>query len=125
MGSVDIVVPNTPEAETKVAMMNKQLPAYLTFYLEDQGLDKEFIRKLLTRSWCTALIHKISYFEWNKSTKVLTTSGEIEEQENSADIDSSDCYRYEVGNHMVDNKKRDKILYAATDDLYDLNGDYQ
>ena len=27
MGSVDIVIPNTPEAETMVAMMNKQLPA--------------------------------------------------------------------------------------------------
>ena len=34
MGSVDIVIPNTPEAETMVAMMNKKLPAYLTFYLE-------------------------------------------------------------------------------------------
>ena len=27
MGSVDIVIPNTPESETMVAMMNKQLPA--------------------------------------------------------------------------------------------------
>ena len=49
MGSVNIVIPNTPEAETMVAMVNKQLPAYLAFYLEDQGLDKGFIRKILTR----------------------------------------------------------------------------
>ena len=50
MGSVDIVIPNTPEAETMVAMMNKQLPAYLTFYLNNIGMDKYFIRKLLTRA---------------------------------------------------------------------------
>ena len=40
MGSVDIVIPDTPEAETMVAMMNKQLPAYLTFYIENLGMDK-------------------------------------------------------------------------------------
>ena len=57
MGSIDILIPNTPEAETMVAMMNKQLPAYLTFYLDDLGMDKDFIRKLLTRAYCPALMH--------------------------------------------------------------------
>ena len=50
IGSVYIVIPNTPEAETMVEMMNKQLHAYLMFYIEDQGLDKGFVRKLLTRA---------------------------------------------------------------------------
>ena len=59
MGSVDIVIPNTPEAETMVAMINKQLPAYLTFYLENIGMDKDFIRKLLIRACCPALTHEI------------------------------------------------------------------
>ena len=59
MGSVDIVIPKTPEAETMVAIMNKQLPAYLTFYLDDLGMDKDFIRKLLTRACCSALMHEI------------------------------------------------------------------
>ena len=54
MGSVDIVIPNTPEAETMVTMMNKQLPEYLTFYLDDLGMDKDFIRKLLNRACCPA-----------------------------------------------------------------------
>ena len=48
MGSVNIVISNIPEAETMVAMMNKQLPAYMKLYHEYQGLDKGFIRKLLT-----------------------------------------------------------------------------
>ena len=50
MGSVDIVIPNRPEAETMVEMMNKQLPAYITFYLDALGMDEDFIRKLLNRA---------------------------------------------------------------------------
>ena len=76
MVSVDIVIPNTLEAETMVAMMNKQLPAYLKFYLDDLGVDKDFIRKLLTRACCPELIHEINSCRWDKETKVLTTPGE-------------------------------------------------
>ena len=66
MGSVYIVIPNTEEAETMVEMMNKQLPAYLTFYLDDLGMDKDFIRKLLPRACCPALMHKINSCQWDK-----------------------------------------------------------
>ena len=123
MVSVDIVIPNTLEAETMVAMMNKQLPAYLTFYLDNLGMDKDFIRKLLTIAFCPALMHKINSFRWDKETKVLTTSVEKEERENSADIESAAWYHDEVGEHMVDNKKKRKIQYAAAEALYDLDGD--
>ena len=113
MGSVDIVIPNTPEAETMVAMMNKQLPAYMTFYLDGIGIDKDFISKLLTRAFCQALMHEINSCQWDKETKVLTTPREKEERENSADIESAAWYRDEVVDHMVDNKKKSKRQYAA------------
>jgi hypothetical protein len=38
VGSVHIVVPNSPEAERMVMMMNKNLPAYVRNVLKDQGL---------------------------------------------------------------------------------------
>ena len=76
MGSVDIVIPNTPEAETMVAMVNKQLPEYLTFYIDNLGMDKDFIRKLLTRACFPELMHEINSCEWDKETKVLTAPGE-------------------------------------------------
>ena len=122
MGSVDIVIPNTPEAENMVAMMNKQLPVYLTFYLNDLGLDKDFIRKLLTRAFCPALTHEVYYCQQDKETKVLTTPGEEEERKNCAYIESDACYCDEVGEHMVDNKKKSKRQYEAPEALYDLDG---
>ena len=63
-----------------VEMMNNQLPAYLTFYLDDLGMDKDFIRKLLTRACCPELIHEIYSCQWDKETKVLTTPGEEEDE---------------------------------------------
>ena len=53
----------------------------------------------------------------------MTTSGEREELENSADIDCDAWYQDEVGNHMVDNKKESKIKYAATEVLYNVDGE--
>ena len=72
-----------------VEMMKKQLPAYLTFYLDDLVMDKDFIRKLLTRACCPALMHEVYSCQWDKETKVLTTPGEEEEPENCADIESA------------------------------------
>ena len=34
LSSMDVVIPNTPEAEAMVAMMNTQLAAYLHHYLQ-------------------------------------------------------------------------------------------
>ena len=53
---------------------------------------------------------------------MLTTPGEKEEQENSIDIESAAWYRDEVGDHMVDNKKKSKRQYAAAEALYNLDG---
>ena len=75
MGSIYIMIPNTPEAETMVEIINNELPAYLTFYLDNIGMDKYFIRKLLTRACCPALMHEINSCQWYKETKVLTIPG--------------------------------------------------
>ena len=50
LASVDIVIANAPEAETMVAMMNKNLAAYLTHYLKDAGLNEDFIKRLVDRA---------------------------------------------------------------------------
>ena len=102
--------------------MNKQLPAYLTFYLNNLGMDKYFIRKLLTRACCTSFMHEVYSCQWDKETKVLTTQGEKYEWGNCADIESAAWYRDEVGDHMVDNKKKSKRQYAAAEALYNLDG---
>ena len=65
-------------------------------------------------------MHEIYSCQRDKETKELTTPGEEEERENCADIDSAAWYRDEVGEHMVENKKKSKSQYAAPEALYDL-----
>ena len=63
-----------------VAMMRNQILAYLTFYLNDIGMDKDFIRKLLTRDCFPELMHEVYSCQWDKETKSLTTPGEEEDK---------------------------------------------
>ena len=68
-------------------------------------------------------MHEVYSCQWDKETKVLTTPGEEEEREKCGDIDSAAWYREEVGEHMVENKKKSKKQYAAPEALYDLDGE--
>jgi hypothetical protein len=43
MGKVQAVIPNTPEAEQMILMMNKNFPAYVGHVLRDQGLPDGFL----------------------------------------------------------------------------------
>ena len=54
---------------------------------------------------------------------MLTTPGENEERENSADIESAAWYCDKVGEYMVNNKKKRKSQYASLEALYNIDGD--
>ncbi len=45
--TIYIVIPNTPETERMILMMNNNLPAFLWRMLQEHGLPKEFIKDLL------------------------------------------------------------------------------
>jgi hypothetical protein len=51
-----IIIPNTPEAERLVGMMNKNLPAFLSNMLKEQGFPKEFIKDLIKKSCEASLV---------------------------------------------------------------------
>lgn len=47
MGTVDVIVPNIPEAEAMLLMMNQHFPAFCLHYLTEKGMDKKFVMELL------------------------------------------------------------------------------
>ena len=50
LASVDVAIPNAPESETMVAMMNKNMGAFLSHYLKDEGLAENFVNELVKQS---------------------------------------------------------------------------
>ena len=48
VSSVDVVIPNCEEVESIIAMMNKNLAAYLYHYLQEvAGMEEEFVLRLV------------------------------------------------------------------------------
>ena len=47
LASVDVAIPNAPEAKTMIAMMNKNLGVYLSHYLKGEGVDEKFVDDLV------------------------------------------------------------------------------
>ena len=48
----EIVIPRSDEAAAMAAMMNRQAVAFCYYYLQDQGLQEQFARDLVTASCC-------------------------------------------------------------------------
>ncbi len=74
MGRVQAVIPNTPEDEQMVIMMNKNLPAYVGFSFRDQGLPELFLLELLKQSCCSTLVAEINSCMWDLDSGVLLLS---------------------------------------------------
>jgi hypothetical protein len=76
MGHVQAIIPNTPEAEQMILMMNKNFPAYMGNVLHDQGMPDVFLIELFKRSCCTTMILEMGTCTWDSDIGVLTTHRE-------------------------------------------------
>jgi hypothetical protein len=87
MGRVQAVIPNTPEAEQMVLMMNKNFPAYMGHVLHDQGLPKTFLMEIFRRSCCPTMMSEMALCTWDPDSGVLTTSRESAKNHNLAELE--------------------------------------
>ncbi len=60
-----------------VGMMNKNLPAFLSNMLKEQGLPKEFIKDLIKKSCEASLVTDMHHCKWDSITRVLTTGDDL------------------------------------------------
>ncbi len=123
MGAVEVIVPNTAEAETMVLMMNRHLPAYLFHILQEVEMDVPFIKALLKESCCPTLVEGINRCQWDKKERVLTTPEQLEDEKWLAAIEKAAWYRDEFGKHMVDGMKKVK-QYTDPEALYNLDSEH-
>ncbi len=73
-GEVDVVIPNTPKAETMAKRMNMQIAAWCHFYWKETNPGaKQFYRKLSDRAFNQVLCHVISACTWDPELKAVTS----------------------------------------------------
>ena len=93
MGRVQAVIPNTPEAEQMILMMNRNFPAYVYHVLADQGLPKDFLMELFTRLCCPTLIAEMESCTWDPDTGTLTTPREATENKSLAELEQAPWFK--------------------------------
>ena len=123
LASVDAVIPNTPEAETMVLMMKRNIGAFLHFYFEGK-MDERFKTDLLKASIDPSLLHEIEHCTWDPLTKVLLTPNEEKAKEAKTMEDAAwyhDEFAALTGADGTKGKK--KKSYANAEMLYDMDGD--
>ena len=123
MGGVEAVVPNTEEADMVVAMINKNVVAYLSNYLVDAGMPTYFVIALLKSSCDPSLFHNVKKCTWDKETKVLTTP-EDKEKAKEEEMQKAAWYKDEFGDFMefAQKQKEGGQNHVDPEHIYDLDG---
>jgi hypothetical protein len=93
MGRVQAVIPNTPEAEQMILMMNENFPAYIGNVLREQGLPEPFLMDLFKCSCCPTMMSEVSLCSLDPGSGILTTLRESTDTQNLADLKRAAWYK--------------------------------
>jgi hypothetical protein len=92
MSPVQVVIPQTPEAEKMILMMNKNFPAFLTFVLRDLHFPEQAIQEYVRRCCCQVKAAEIPECSWNSETATLTTPQDLR-RSTTDDFSSASWYK--------------------------------
>ncbi len=124
VGPVHIVIPNSPEAERMVIMMNKNLPAYVGHVLKDQGLPDSYLLELVKRLCCPVMVVEINQCHWNPDSGTLTTKQDAETAKNKEDLEIASWFKDAFANLGIAAKGGAlKKQAPPPETMFDLNGD--
>jgi len=115
-----LVVPNTPEAERMINMMNKNLPAYLYHTLIEHGLPEDFVEELLEKSCEATMLAERHRCKWDTATKNLTTVEDSIQSEKAKAFEGAAWFKDEFG-LLGKNATRNQTRVVAPETLFDLD----
>ncbi len=123
MGRVQAVIPNTPEAEQMVLMMNKNLPAYIGNALRDQGLPEVFLMDLLKQSCCSTLFTEMGTCLWDPETSILTAQRETNKNQHLEELKKAAWFKDAFEDLRLDKKGGPKQPAPPPEALFNLDED--
>jgi hypothetical protein len=119
MSPVQVVIPQTPEAEKMVLMMNKNFPAFLTFVLRDLHFPEQTIQGYVTRCCCQVKAAEILECKWDPDTATLTTPQDLQKSMTD-DFASASWYKDAFADLGIGTKGR-KIAPPPPENLFRLD----
>jgi hypothetical protein len=93
MGPVQAVVPNSPEAERMIIMLNKNFPAYVGNVLRDQGFNETFLWNMFKATCCQTKLAECKSCTWDAETGMLMTQKEKEKNKTDLDLENAPWFK--------------------------------
>jgi hypothetical protein len=118
---VEVVIPNTREAEAMVGDMNRQLPAFIKHYLLEKGFKREFVTRLVVAACCPVLVGKMNSVTWDAKALNLITPEDGKDRDSLAAFEKQDWY-FDLHQLRVSPKKKTHH-YTAPEALFNLDAD--
>jgi hypothetical protein len=115
-----VVIPNIPEVEMMLLMMNKNLPAFLWYMLLEQGYPKQFIKDLLQRTCEASMLAEMYRCQWDETTRTLITAKEAKCEKEVKAFESASWFKDEFG--LLARAAGKEKNYTAPKALYNLAG---
>jgi hypothetical protein len=118
-GPVDMIIPNTPLAESSFEMFNKQPAGYLYHVLPTFGASTLFIKSLLRRSLEAGLTTEAPLCTYDFDTHILTTSSDKEQEGVLSDVRSLPFFQDVLAKKLAANaSKKTKKAYTAPENVF-------
>ena len=114
-----LIVPNTPEAERLVGMMNKNLLAFLYYTLVNHGLPELLVEDLLEHSCEATMLATKHCCKWDKVNRILTTD-DLVQAEKAMAFKEAAWFKDEFG-LLGKNAIRKQTRYTVPEALFNLN----
>ena len=116
-GPVEAVVPKAKVAEVVTTAMNRQMAAYLKFYLLDCELEEDLVIRLVVASCCPTLVSEINQYEWDEEKRELKSIKEAEDQSKLAQFEKADWY-FDLEKISVSPQKKKDMEFTAPEALF-------
>ena len=118
---VEVVIPNTEEADLLISDVNRNTPAFLKHYLMGIGYEEDFVVRLIQAACCPIALGKMNGIAWNKERLELILPEDVREKESLAGFEDQEWY-FNLKKLRV-SPKRGKKNYTAPEALFNLDAD--
>jgi hypothetical protein len=88
LGPVLAIIPACKEAKHLVHMINKQVAAFLYYFLKDAALPERFLMALLCETCNAMLVAEIQDCDWDQDTQTITTPREKKQDHDAKDLET-------------------------------------
>jgi hypothetical protein len=124
MGPTLAIIPACEEAERIVHMMNKQVAAFLYYYLTTiAALPKKFVMELLHATCDATLVSEIDDCQWDPETLSITTPHEKKDEDDLEELEMASWWNNAFDLKEIGKKNTKRAADKNPEKLFDLDAD--